>query len=474
MSKKTGIVMKITEKYIVLMMPDGSFKNVNRSYDHTPLLGEFMDAEMSSFPAASLRWISVATAAVCMIIAALLISGITRFSTNPAFTVALDINPSMEIQVGDNNKTIGITALNDDADNVLKNLSQKNKELNETLSEIIDICVTSGYLSPEKEGLISVSVILANEKGVISKESISDSLQNALDKNNINAGIDIKDAPANALTEAHKLGMSVNRYIIFSELAAEGAGLSAQEAGRMSMSELKRYSEEKKYNNNANGNGVQGNNKQDKGSLGNGNQVNTGKENGKINSDKQGNNKVKPEEPKEKTKGSNGGSNPDKQNNGSSQNAGSSNNPNENSNGSNNGKSSGNNNSGSGNNSSSNSIIGSGSNSNSDSNDDSSNSGNDSRSGRSSNDSSKNGNSSTSNGSNASSNTKNGSASGAAMSTSNASNNEAAAQPVTDDEDTAANTETEGEDSGLDSETGSKAGSEDKSPDQIPKPPAKK
>lgn len=304
MSNKTGIVMKITENHIVLMMPDGSFKNIRRSYEHTPLLGERIDAENTSFSASGLRRISAIAAVACLVLVVSLFSYRAHFVPVTSYTIALDINPSLEIQTDADLKTIAVTALNKDAEVILEDTDYANKELNETLSGIIDLCVNDGYLSPEKEGLITVSVVPVDGENMISSDNISNSLQTALDQNSINAEIEIHGVPSEALEEAHRLGMSVNRYIIYSELAKEGIKLSAEETAKMSMRELKNYSSEKKNKNNGNddkenngigndglGNEGQGDNGKDNNGKENNGKENDGKENnGQVNNG-QGNNR---------------------------------------------------------------------------------------------------------------------------------------------------------------------------------------
>jgi len=94
MENITGTVVKLTEKYIVLIMPDGSFKNVNRSKEQVPLIGEQFTFR-ATVPI--YRWAAIAAAflifAICIKLCIPLLD-----NSRTAYIIALDINPSIEIQ----------------------------------------------------------------------------------------------------------------------------------------------------------------------------------------------------------------------------------------------------------------------------------------------------------------------------------------------------------------------------------------
>lgn len=243
MEKISGIVVKFTEKYIVLIMPDGSFKNVIRSGVQTPLIGERFTLEAAKAPVFNYRWaVAVAAAAVCIVLAAFLTIGILLpDNTNPAYIVAVDINPSLEIQTDEQLRTLNITALNEDGKKIVNEISYKNKDITETLDIIVGKCISSGYLKQEKKGFIKITVISVQGKSFLYQNRIKASLQKLLADNRIDASLETGTASTDELDRAHIYGLSVNRYILYRDLIEKGIDITVEEAKKMPLSELRSY-----------------------------------------------------------------------------------------------------------------------------------------------------------------------------------------------------------------------------------------
>ena len=241
MENVAGTVVKITNKYIVLILPDGSFKNIKRSRGYVPLLGEKLTLNTAGTPAVRYRWIA-ATAAVCILIAAVL-----RFSLfmpdklNTSYIVALDINPSMEIETNEQFKITAIQALNDDAGKIISDTAYLNTDLFESLNRIIGNCIRYGYLKPEKKGFVKISVISMNGKSFGYENVIKDSLQSLLKNNDIKAALEIGNASEDTLQKAHQAKISVNRYILYRNITEKGLDITLEEARKLPLQQLEDY-----------------------------------------------------------------------------------------------------------------------------------------------------------------------------------------------------------------------------------------
>lgn len=243
MEKKTGTVVKFNEKYIVLLMPDGSFKNVKRSRRQTPLIGERFTLDAAGIPALKYRWAAMAAVA-CLVLAAFLRFGVLLpDSSKTAYIVALDINPSIEIQTDKEFKTLSIEPLNEDAKKVAVGSEYLNMDLLTTIDGITDKCISNGYLNREKKGFIKITVVPVKENSFAYeyKNSMKESLQKLLKSKNIEASLEIGISSADILDKARRNNLSINRYILYKNILEKGIGVTIDEARKMSLQELKDY-----------------------------------------------------------------------------------------------------------------------------------------------------------------------------------------------------------------------------------------
>ncbi len=241
MIKMTGTVVKFTEKYIVLIMPDGSFKNVKRLRGQTPLIGERLAVNIAKAPFSKYHWVAVA-AVFCLIFAAFL-----RFvlfmpdNTNPAYIVALDINPSIEIHTDDQFNIMNVTSLNGDGEIVIGDTRYSGMELFAALESIVGKSISNGYLVQEKTGFIKITVISMQGNGFQYENRIRTTLQGLLEKRKIDAMLEIGTASAGILEEARRSNLSVNRYILYQDLIEKGIDVTAEDAANMPLKELKDF-----------------------------------------------------------------------------------------------------------------------------------------------------------------------------------------------------------------------------------------
>ena len=115
-------------------------------------------------------------------------------------TVMLDINPSIKINIGKNNKVKSVEAISADAKKIISN-NLKGKELDEALIIICENVISSGY-ADEK----NVSIVLATT-GDISVSDVSKTLHDEFDKREIATDIIVMD---NITKEDYKLAKKYN------------------------------------------------------------------------------------------------------------------------------------------------------------------------------------------------------------------------------------------------------------------------
>ena len=75
-----------------------------------------------------------------------------------AYTFKLDVNPSIEIVSTKLDKVLQVNPLNDDAKEMLKDFRIKDKDLEDTIEDLADLMVLSGYISGGKDNIVMITV----------------------------------------------------------------------------------------------------------------------------------------------------------------------------------------------------------------------------------------------------------------------------------------------------------------------------
>jgi len=251
MGEKSGIVAKVTENYIVLIMPDGSFKNVKRSKSQVPLIGERFTYKEERHSVFYYRCTAVTAVACMFVLAVFTYRLLMTTNSQPAYLVALDINPSIEVYADKNLVTTSVTALNEDAKKLTDADNYKGKKLLDTIDLIVEQSISEGYLEQNQKGLIKITVISMQKNNGINGESIRTSIQKLLLKDNIQAEIEIGFETRDIIEEAHQSGLSINRYILYKSLRGKGFSITVEEAKNMPLKNLQNY--ETTRNNDSNG-----------------------------------------------------------------------------------------------------------------------------------------------------------------------------------------------------------------------------
>lgn len=241
MEEKSGIVIKVTQKYIVLMMPDGSFKNVKRSKTQVPLIGERFTYKEEQHSVFYSRWTAVAAVACMLVLAVFTYRLLMTGNSQPAYLVALDINPSVEVYADKNLVTTNVTALNEDGRKLTDMTKYKGKNLLDTIDLIVEQSISKGYLNQNKKGLIKITVISMQKNNSVNGNNIRTSIQKLLLKDNIQAEIEIGFETGDIIEEAHQSGLSINRYILYKMLRSKGISITVEESRNMPLENLQNY-----------------------------------------------------------------------------------------------------------------------------------------------------------------------------------------------------------------------------------------
>lgn len=138
---------------------------------------------------AGFRW-KVATCAMAVILAAVLIIGGIGIGGNyaSAATVSLDVNPSVEIKLNNRQRVVSVTALNDDGKIILGNMDLKGSQLEVAVNALIGSMLRNGYLSEISNSvLVSVDSSAAAYNGIA--QAVTEEITVLLNNNRISASV---------------------------------------------------------------------------------------------------------------------------------------------------------------------------------------------------------------------------------------------------------------------------------------------
>lgn len=131
-----------------------------------------------------------------------------NYSINKTYAiVSLDINPSIQIEVDNNQKILNVTGMNDDGRNI-DFTGVKGKNINDGIKIIKDILVEKDYLTTNKDVLVGFAFV-KNGDETIYENCIKDAVLANFDKENITY---IKAEDRKDVEEAKEQGISLGRY----------------------------------------------------------------------------------------------------------------------------------------------------------------------------------------------------------------------------------------------------------------------
>ena len=188
--------------------------------------------------------VAIACALVVVIGAMSLV--VTNFANVSGKTIiSIDVNPSIELCVDNNDTVIDSTAVNDDGEEILEDVEIENVDVDTAIDQVIDEMVEEGYLTPEQNSVL-ISVNNKNEKrGKELKDKISQKVDKFLSKKGIKASIisqQVVEENNEELAEKCKISKGKARFIskiIDAGITdTEGKTYNAEELAKLKINDL--------------------------------------------------------------------------------------------------------------------------------------------------------------------------------------------------------------------------------------------
>ncbi len=192
-----------------------------------------------------MRWTAVAAAFVIMLTAGVFVGRLAVNANNT--TIALDVNPSIEIEINGKEKVKEVRALNEDARIVIGDMDLEDVDLDVVLYALIGSMLDHGYLSTDQNSIL-VSIDSKDEtRANALKEKLVGEINSMLGNKNIEASVitqnyDKKDNGGNA--SSAKLAL-ISKIISAGLLDANGVPYTEEVLSKLNVNELKLILESK-------------------------------------------------------------------------------------------------------------------------------------------------------------------------------------------------------------------------------------
>lgn len=76
----------------------------------------------------------------------------------PANSLKMDVNPSIEIVTNRLDRVLEINPLNDDAKDLLKGFNPKDKNLERTVNDLVDLMILTGHIKGGEDNIVMITV----------------------------------------------------------------------------------------------------------------------------------------------------------------------------------------------------------------------------------------------------------------------------------------------------------------------------
>ena len=103
--------------------------------------------------------------------------------------IALDVNPSIVIKTNNFGKVKSVNGLNDDGNKVIDNLKLKNKNVEDSINDVVDSMIKNGYISENKNSILISVDNKDNIKGEELKSKLTNEIDKKLKENNIDGAV---------------------------------------------------------------------------------------------------------------------------------------------------------------------------------------------------------------------------------------------------------------------------------------------
>lgn len=231
-----GLVMEIEQNHCIIMTHAGEFRRIGKPPGQIEV-GQEITAHANI-------WID--RLRPLALVASLLLMVAVAWSVyqwkQPAVVayVSLDINPSIELGIDSQSRVIEANGLNEDGQKLLQVKPVIGKDIYTAMSELVSAAIDQQYINTQKENLVFTAIELEPKAPahVVEEKQIYQAINKSLASAKQPAKVEVTEAQADARQAAHKLGVSMGRYLLIKEEIKEDKNIRPQDLVNKSLTEL--------------------------------------------------------------------------------------------------------------------------------------------------------------------------------------------------------------------------------------------
>lgn len=223
-----GTVMKITDRYIVVLCEDGTFCNLPQP-PSLSALGDTITLPMERSRGGGRRRmrsfsrIWVAAAALLLFVGAFISVYLKHASVEPLTLVAIDINPSMEMTVDPKGEIRSVVWNNEEASGLAAAIDFEGEPFDRSFQLLVDRAKAQGYLNADDPEKRWVFVSIVGPMDAMWREGISRVLPE-----DGPLRLHMYTASMEQAEQAKQAELPLNKYIVYEEARQRGIELDAE------------------------------------------------------------------------------------------------------------------------------------------------------------------------------------------------------------------------------------------------------
>ncbi len=157
----------------------------------------------------------------------------------PANSLTMDVNPSIEIVTNRLDRVVEINPLNSDAKELLKDFKPNDKNLERVVNDLVDLMILTGHIKGGEDNFVMITVA---DDSVDSKlvDKVNRAIASMLENKQIEATI-----LNQAIAKSSKGDKQTGVQLAAQKLEEFNESLTVEQVGSMTVKELIRYSQEK-------------------------------------------------------------------------------------------------------------------------------------------------------------------------------------------------------------------------------------
>lgn len=237
MGRKKGVVLEVHGNEAVVLTDNGEFQRVKLYRRQVEVGMEIRIPEKSRFKYKWTNWVAVAAMFLFAIVP---IMALQNDSDQVMAYVSVEINPSVELAIGENKKVLGADPYNSDGARILRERPIVGLSVDDAVAAITEQAITDGYINKEREN--AVLIAMAPAQGQVLENGFETELLQAassvIEKNQLVATVEAFYSSSELRLAAKDKGVSVGRYTVVLEANANNVELSVDDIKHNSIGEV--------------------------------------------------------------------------------------------------------------------------------------------------------------------------------------------------------------------------------------------